>query len=285
MSMSNNKKSSSSGSGSGSKHQQAHNSNAVAPSDEHLDLDEEEELSEEEFVVEKIMDKRVRGGKVEYLLKWKGFADSENTWEPKEHLDCPDLISDFENRSKAKQQTSVGNTSGSSSSLAAAAASSSTGGGKKRATNEADVSGGAKKKKGTAGSESSGSFQNLLANTSSAAGAGAEPMVEVNPARGFERGLVPEKIIGATDSSGELMFLMKWKNSDEADLVLAKMANVKCPQVVIQFYEERLTWNTGSEEAKSQDAVASDMVTGGGASSSSKASSTTADATFATHVA
>lgn len=41
--------------------------------------DDEEEEIEQEYQVEAILDKRVRGRKTQYLLKWKGYPDSENT--------------------------------------------------------------------------------------------------------------------------------------------------------------------------------------------------------------
>ena len=41
----------------------------------------------------------------------------------------------------------------------------------------------------------------------------------------------PEKIIGATDEYGGLHFLIKWKDNRQADLIPAKVANVKIPQV------------------------------------------------------
>lgn len=60
----------------------------------------------------------------------------------------------------------------------------------------------------------------------------------------FDSGLDPDKIIGATDINGELAFLVQWKNSNKAMLIPSKLCRVKCPQLVIDFYEQRLAWHT-----------------------------------------
>uniref|UniRef100_A0A182YFZ0 Uncharacterized protein n=1 Tax=Anopheles stephensi TaxID=30069 RepID=A0A182YFZ0_ANOST len=61
---------------------------------------------------------------------------------------------------------------------------------------------------------------------------------------GFEKGYIPEKILGATEGDKELLFLIQWKDKDRAQLVKSKDARKHCPQLVIDFYEERLIWQS-----------------------------------------
>jgi hypothetical protein len=66
---------------------------------------------------------------------------------------------------------------------------------------------------------------------------------------GFDRGFLPEKIIGASkDLKGESRFLVKWKGIDDADVVPASEAKLRCPHLVIAFYEKRMTWDSNSNE-------------------------------------
>lgn len=56
----------------------------------------------EGFEVEKILKKRTVRGKVEYLLKWKGFGEEDLTWEEAKNVGCPDLVDAFERQLEKK---------------------------------------------------------------------------------------------------------------------------------------------------------------------------------------
>ena len=53
---------------------------------------------EDKYDVEKILDKRKKRGKWEYLVKWEGYDEVEATWEPVETLskDVPDIVNKYE---------------------------------------------------------------------------------------------------------------------------------------------------------------------------------------------
>jgi len=66
---------------------------------EHLDI-ERMELNKQ-YVVEKVLQKRtIEGGKIEYFVKWKGYSEEDNSWEPANTLSCKELIDEFENKKR-----------------------------------------------------------------------------------------------------------------------------------------------------------------------------------------
>merc|ERR1712107_27893 len=61
-----------------------------------------EKKAEAEYEVENVVSKRETDeGKVEYLVKWKWYDASDNTWEPVENLESSqELIDEFEGRTE-----------------------------------------------------------------------------------------------------------------------------------------------------------------------------------------
>ena len=50
----------------------------------------------EEYEVECIVDSRYKGKRLEYLVHWKGWSDSDRTWEPVSNLgNATDAVQDF----------------------------------------------------------------------------------------------------------------------------------------------------------------------------------------------
>jgi len=63
-----------------------------------------EDGNAEEYEVESILDKRIVKGQTKYLIRWKGWPEDYNKWEPEEHLEgAPDLLREF-NASVARTQ-------------------------------------------------------------------------------------------------------------------------------------------------------------------------------------
>lgn len=55
------------------------------------------------FAVESIEKKRSRKGRVEYLVKWRGWSPKYNTWEPEENILDPRLLDAFQDRERQEQ--------------------------------------------------------------------------------------------------------------------------------------------------------------------------------------
>jgi hypothetical protein len=154
---------------------------------------DEEQQEEEVFSVEKIVSKRVVGGKTQYLLKWKGYDSDENTWEPEENLDCQDLLEEFNKKAKGGRDTAatVANMATASVTITADDKDKRAKKKLKESSHAAPSASAAEKSDGLNGEETD-KTEDL-----------AEPS-------GFERGWTAEEILGATEVNKQILFLIKW---------------------------------------------------------------------------
>ncbi|KAH0792166.1 chromobox protein [Histomonas meleagridis] len=61
---------------------------------------------EEVYKVEDIKGHKKKGNKMYYLIKWVGYPDSENTWEPESNLSCPDILKRYQ-QSLVQKENSI----------------------------------------------------------------------------------------------------------------------------------------------------------------------------------
>lgn len=182
-------------------------------------------VTEEEYIVEKILDKKYDeiDGTIKYFLKWKGYPDSENTWEPIGNLDCDELIEEFErNRNKANKGKK-----------------------KRRKIIEPEPDDESDKR----------DEENIQPNESSAPSNSTNSSTPAASAVTNNSDRVPKEILGVTNVGGALKFLMKWDNRETATFILAKEANIMFPQLVIDYYEAHIKLcDPGTETRKRKHA-------------------------------
>ncbi|KAI3697321.1 hypothetical protein L6452_30261 [Arctium lappa] len=69
--------------------------------------EERPKLAEGFYEIEAVRRKRIRKGETQYLIKWRGWPEAANTWEPVENLmSCSDFIDAFEESTRSGKQRS-----------------------------------------------------------------------------------------------------------------------------------------------------------------------------------
>ncbi|EGF77697.1 hypothetical protein BATDEDRAFT_91354 [Batrachochytrium dendrobatidis JAM81] len=209
----------------------------------------EESLDDEEFEVERIIKFRKHQGVEQFYIKWKGYPDSDNTWEPTDVVDAPDLVKEFwstqaskgkkartsTSRSRAiepqasppkRQKTPIAKNGKSASQPSRTS--------KKGATSKsASKPNPSSKKKTIEEEESSESLQKIYLSPDALTAEMRDKLSWENDVESIET------MEMASSSTDDLLVYINW-NDGKKIVVASKVANAKCPQKIIKFYENHL---------------------------------------------
>lgn len=188
--------------------------------------DEEDDSDPDEYNVESIVARRKnpKTGGYEYLIKWENYPDSQNTWEPSEHLKCPDLIAKFNEAEKAKRKRRTVTEKGPKSSQ----------GKKTKGDSAQDILNG----EPLLAEDDEDTIEAVIKDKKKDE---ERDTIERQRPRGFERGLPIEQIVGScTDDNGAVWFFIKWRGHNELELVEIDDIEQNAPKELCAWYRERL---------------------------------------------
>lgn len=202
---------------------------------------EEKDDLEDEYSVEAIRNKRKnpKTGAIEYYIKWENYPENQNTWEPIDHLSCPEKILEYEEKEKQKKlerkrrciKKEIKETPGVINRF------------KRRVRGSGSLDGEGNANALLVEDDNTSSTETVSSYTSETSKKNKGPIAEevIPQVKGFERNLPLEKIIGScTDEKDKLWFLIKWRGLCELDLVEVNDLETNAPKELCLWYKERL---------------------------------------------
>ncbi|ODM96523.1 Heterochromatin protein 1 [Orchesella cincta] len=165
-------------------------------------------LGSEEYIVEKILKKRIGADGKPSIPQVGGYGHDENTWEPQENINAS-FVSAFEKELEVKEKE------------------------------EEELK---RKKEQSNKPSTSNKSRAKIPSTEPSSNQQKKPSVQVADDKpnvsGFDRGLEADEILGANNENGGINVLIKWKGNNGVEMVPTSVARFKCPDVLIKFYEE-----------------------------------------------
>ncbi|KAH9411840.1 putative chromatin organization modifier protein [Ordospora pajunii] len=190
------------------------------------------------YVVEKVVASRKVKGVKQYLLKWMGYPDADNTWEDEENIFCKDMIQEYESKKATAnanaKQSKKGNVHSSEASTTQKA--------QKRATEQVSckTSKRSKPQKGKNGSQNSSEKTQEESKRKPRAKFQGTPDAQVIS---NSQNSAVEKVISVerSDSKNGLTVYLLFKNGENGRFP-AEVVHKRYPIPLLEYYESNLVF-------------------------------------------